>query len=86
MPDRSRRLFPALALATAGLVAAGAAAAIAGGTPPGPEGFEVVASGLDNPRDLAFAADGALYVAEAGTATSTCSRERPRTGSRAPAA
>jgi len=28
--------------------------------------FEVVASGLDNPRGLAFAHDGALYIAEAG--------------------
>jgi hypothetical protein len=28
--------------------------------------FEVIASGLDNPRGLAFAPDGALYVAEAG--------------------
>ena len=28
--------------------------------------FEVVADGLDNPRGLAFGADGALYVAEAG--------------------
>jgi hypothetical protein len=28
--------------------------------------FEVVASGLDNPRGLAFAHNGALYVAEAG--------------------
>src|SRR6266511_2040146 len=29
-------------------------------------GFTVVAGGLVNPRGLAFAADGALYVAEAG--------------------
>jgi hypothetical protein len=28
--------------------------------------FEVVASGLDNPRGLAFAHSGALYIAEAG--------------------
>ena len=30
--------------------------------------MEVVASGLNNPRGLTFGADGALYVAEAGTA------------------
>jgi len=30
-------------------------------------GVEVVASGLDNPRGLAFSPDGALYVAESGT-------------------
>jgi sugar lactone lactonase YvrE len=29
-------------------------------------GFTVIASGLDNPRDLAFGPDGSLYVAEAG--------------------
>ena len=28
--------------------------------------FEVVASGLDNPRHLTFSATGDLYVAEAG--------------------
>ena len=67
MPERSSRLFPALALAAVSVVAAGAVAATAGADPPGAEGFEVVASGLDNPRDLAFADDGALYVAEAGT-------------------
>lgn len=28
--------------------------------------FEVIASGLDNPRGLAFGPEGALYVVEAG--------------------
>jgi hypothetical protein len=37
-------------------------------------GFNVVASGLDNPRGLAFGPEGALYVAEAGSGGSgpTC--------------
>ena len=34
--------------------------------PPTPEWAEVVASGLANPRGMAFGADGALYVSEAG--------------------
>lgn len=40
-------------------------------SPPASAGYigTVVASGLNNPRDLAFAPDGALYVAEAGVPT-----------------
>ncbi|MCL7455203.1 MAG: ScyD/ScyE family protein [Anaerolineae bacterium] len=34
--------------------------------------FEVVASGLDNPRGLAFGPEGALYVVEAGEGGDTC--------------
>lgn len=34
--------------------------------------IEVVASGLNNPRGLSFGADGALYVAEAGTGGTSC--------------
>ena len=32
-----------------------------------PEEPQVIASGLNNPRGLSFAPDGALYIAEAGT-------------------
>ncbi len=34
--------------------------------PPPPEWAEVVATGLANPRGMAFGADGALYIAESG--------------------
>jgi hypothetical protein len=34
--------------------------------------YEVVASGLDNPRGLAFGPEGALYVAEAGRGGDVC--------------
>ena len=43
-----------------------AAAAIAPALPAGAETPEVIASGLSNPRGLAFAPNGALYVAESG--------------------
>ena len=33
---------------------------------PAPAPCRVVMTGLDNPRDLAFGPEGALYVAEAG--------------------
>jgi len=55
----------ALALAgPAGAQEATPAAAPAG--PPPPAGATVIATGLDNPRGLAIAPDGAVYVAEAG--------------------
>jgi sugar lactone lactonase YvrE len=63
----------AAAVATAGtLLTRGAAAQEAspaaeeGGMPPLPEGAIVVAEGLWNPANLAFDADGNLYVAEGG--------------------
>jgi hypothetical protein len=43
------------------LIAVAGAGAVA--TPP----FQLVMSGLDNPRGLAWGPEGALYVAEAGT-------------------
>jgi hypothetical protein len=43
--------------------------------------MQVIASGLDNPRKLAFGPDGALYVAEAGRGgTSTLCAPDPGTG------
>ncbi len=52
-------------VASATLVAiAGAAVPVAAGAQEAP--WEVVASGLDNPRHLSFAPGGELYVAEAG--------------------
>jgi sugar lactone lactonase YvrE len=62
-------------LAAAGIVALGLdgrgalaqdASPVAGGPPPLPPGAKVVASGLVNPRYLAIADDGTLYVSEAG--------------------
>jgi hypothetical protein len=49
---------------TAGLIAAGALAAMAASA--ASPTIEVVMSGLDNPRGLALDRDGTLYVAEAG--------------------
>lgn len=40
------------------------------------DGLEVVASGLDNPRDLTFGPDGALYIAEAGRGDFIPGRDR----------
>jgi len=41
---------------------------------------EVMATGLDSPRGLAIGPDGALYVAEAGTAGDTCLTDIPGRG------
>jgi sugar lactone lactonase YvrE len=56
----SRRVFVSAA-ALAGLVSLSAAVPIGAQAT-----FQVVASGLDNPRGLAFGPEGALYIAEAG--------------------
>lgn len=55
-----RRFILLAAAASGALVAAASARAVV--TPP----FQVVMTGLDNPRGLTFAPNGALYVAEAG--------------------
>jgi len=57
------------------LVAAVASVCLLGLTPPtaAAEGsFATVVGGLDNPRDLAFGANGRLYVAEAGSGGPNC--------------
>jgi glucose/arabinose dehydrogenase len=63
-------LFGALSRVTiGGLVALSAAAPLAASIAAQdavPAGAELVASGFDNPRGLAFGPDGVLYVAEAG--------------------
>jgi hypothetical protein len=61
----ARRLC-AIALTVAAVVAVGSVPSSA------QPGFTVVASGLDNPRDLAFAPNGQLFVAEAGHGGSDC--------------
>ncbi len=58
-------LFSAL---IASFVATGQAHAGGGGG----SSVTVVASGLDHPKGLAFAADGSLYVAESGHSNGTC--------------
>ncbi|MFL5761371.1 MAG: ScyD/ScyE family protein [Thermomicrobiales bacterium] len=55
-----------LGLATGGATAV-AQQATPVGTPVAPPGCEVIASGLLNPRQLDVAADGTIYVTEAGT-------------------
>jgi sugar lactone lactonase YvrE len=74
--SRPRRAF-GIAVA-AGLVAMGGMAIPASTTAQEP--WEVVASGLDNPRHLAFAPGGALYVAEAGSGGSAPCVEHPGLG------
>jgi hypothetical protein len=54
-----------LATAAAAALIGGLAAVPANAQPTGP--YDVVASGLNNPRHLGFNADGDLFVAEAGT-------------------
>ncbi len=62
---RSMRPIRQLAIAVAALVAAGSSGGL-GTTLKAQSPMLVIASGLDNPRKLAFGPDGALYVAEAG--------------------
>jgi hypothetical protein len=69
--------------ATAGAAAGGVLAlALAVGTPlaSAQEPWEVVASGLDNPRHLTFSATGALYVAESGSGGDVACAMHPSLG------
>jgi glucose/arabinose dehydrogenase len=59
-------LAPA-SLAAAVLAAEVLLAGCGGGTPSHPSRLALVAGGLANPRQMSFGADGALYVAEAGS-------------------
>jgi len=61
---RTWKVFAAVAAA---VMAASLVPAPAGARAPALPGVTVVASGLNNPRGLAFGPDGALYVAEGGT-------------------
>lgn len=80
-----RRL--AASLAVGGLAAGGAFAASAGASPPAGHAhraasspFTVVATNLDNPRQMSFGPDGALYVAEAGHGGKGACVTDPRSG------
>lgn len=68
----SRHLLRVTTAAAASLLLTAAAGSMVtpadAGTPPP---YPVVASGLNNPRQLTFAHDGALYVAEAGVGAGT---------------
>src|ERR1700694_4367752 len=66
---RSRRVL--ILCAMTGVAALGASMAAAGPASAGGK-VTVVASGLDNPRGLAFGPGGGLYVAEAGHGGSEC--------------
>jgi hypothetical protein len=65
------RPVSAAAAALAIVLACGASAVAKPGPPPPTGGVTVFASGLNNPRGLAFAPDGDLYVAEGGTGGTT---------------
>ncbi len=60
-----KKLYPILLLLSVmGLFAAVPFLLAAANSVSASGGFEVVASGLNNPRGMAFGADGALYIAD----------------------
>jgi hypothetical protein len=62
----SRLARTTVLLASAGLAVAAAAAAPGSAQAVADPGYDVVATGLDNPRHLTFGEDGELFVVEAG--------------------
>jgi len=77
---RSRSRRPASIVAAAALVVAGPLAVAAPAQADG-SGYDVVVSGLDNPRGVAIAANGRVYVAEAGTGGDALQVPSPEGGS-----
>ncbi|MGH9289693.1 MAG: ScyD/ScyE family protein, partial [Acidimicrobiales bacterium] len=63
---RSHRVGSSAAAAAALALVLALVAAVSAAPASGQSSFEVVASGLDNPRHLSFSPTGALYVVEAG--------------------
>jgi hypothetical protein len=66
MPTEEKRMQKRKLLALAAIAALAAVPAAQAHTPSAP-GWKVVASGLDNPRGIAIAKNGDLWIAEAGT-------------------
>jgi hypothetical protein len=60
------RIFRAAAVVLGAVLAAAVVAPAAAQAGGGHEGVTTIATGLDNPRGLAFGPDGSLYVAESG--------------------
>ena len=77
---RSHRVGTTTAVAAALALVLALVAATSAAPASGQPAFEVVASGLDNPRHLTFSPTGALYVAEAGRGGAGPCVEHPSLG------